>query len=267
MLAALRLNFCVALALSFVGWLRAESCNATCRQPKCEDMRDAVPEFAFNPLDPLLVVRTHPVFRKFHVQSRPFDPRFIFEAFGVKTFYHYDCSVVRPDLSSDSSEVHEHYDAMNYRKVTCRVRATARVLSAAAARPTGLPMRSMRHRVLYSVPDVCHMCMCAFCTRRSTMCDLRRARLWNAMRNKSWCPLAAWHVCNTKHASACPRHSDQHVCKVPTPSPHPALPTTLERARVQAYTHAPSSSPSLPPVFPPIYPPPLFLTRVLSPCG
>jgi len=30
-------------------------------------------------------VQTHPTFHKFHVQSFDFDPRFVFEAFGVKT--------------------------------------------------------------------------------------------------------------------------------------------------------------------------------------
>ena len=30
-------------------------------------------------------MQTHPTFHKFHVQSFDFDPRFVFEAFGVKT--------------------------------------------------------------------------------------------------------------------------------------------------------------------------------------
>ena len=125
MLAALRLNFCVALVLRFVDGLRAESCDATCRQPMCEDMRDAVPEFAFNPLDPLRAVPNHPVFRKFSVQSAAFDPRYIFEAFGTRVDYHFDCTVVKNGLYAPAELVlqdrskHgiEAYDATAYRKL------------------------------------------------------------------------------------------------------------------------------------------------------
>jgi hypothetical protein len=53
------------------------------------------PEYVFNPLSPLLAVRTHVAFRPFRVQWHPFDPLFIQEAFGVKVDYHFDCTVAR----------------------------------------------------------------------------------------------------------------------------------------------------------------------------
>ncbi len=90
----------------------AQSCRL---ELQCEDRRHEVPEFAFNPLDPLHTVQTHPTFRKFQVQSRAFEPGFIFEAFGVRVDYRYDCSVMHPDLYGKPEVL--QYDALAYRKV------------------------------------------------------------------------------------------------------------------------------------------------------
>jgi hypothetical protein len=67
---------------------------------------EAAPEYAFNPLSPLLAVRTHVAFRPFRVQWRPFDPLFIQEAFGVKVDYHFDCTVARWFLFNDEAARH-----------------------------------------------------------------------------------------------------------------------------------------------------------------
>ena len=113
------------LVLAFVPGLLADSPESTCKQPRCEDRRDAVPEFAFNPLDPMRAYPNHPAFRRFSVQSTAFDPRYIFEAFGVRVNYHYDCTVIKNDIFAPVAAVlHERakvgleeHDALAYRKL------------------------------------------------------------------------------------------------------------------------------------------------------
>ena len=83
-------------------------------EPRCEDRRDAVPEFAFNPLDSMRAIHTHPAFRRFRVESSVFDPRFIFEAFGVRVDYHYDCTVTKRAQFGNIDAV--AFDAEGYRK-------------------------------------------------------------------------------------------------------------------------------------------------------
>ena len=113
------------LILVCVSGLPADPPKSSCNQPRCEDSRDAVPEFAFNPLDPMRAYHQHPAFRRFIVQSTAFDPRYIFEAFGVRVDYHYDCTVIKKDIfASVDAVLHERakvglreYDALAYRKV------------------------------------------------------------------------------------------------------------------------------------------------------
>jgi len=88
--------------------------NTCSTEPRCEDRRDAVPEFAFNPLDSMRAIHTHPTFRRFRVESSVFDPRFIFEAFGVRVDYHYDCTVTKRAQFGNIDAV--AFDAEGYRK-------------------------------------------------------------------------------------------------------------------------------------------------------
>ena len=113
------------LILVCVSGLPADPPKSSCNQPRCEDRRGAVPEFAFNPLDPMRAYHQHPAFRRFIVQSAAFDPRYILEAFGVRVNYHYDCTVIKNDIfASVDAVLHERakvglreYDALAYRKV------------------------------------------------------------------------------------------------------------------------------------------------------
>ena len=99
------------LVLAFMSGLLADSPESTCKQPRCEDRRDAVPEFASNPLDPMRAYYQHPAFLRFSVQSATFDPRYIFEAFGVRVDYHYDCTVIKNDIFGSVEA------ALGYRKM------------------------------------------------------------------------------------------------------------------------------------------------------
>ena len=55
----------------------------------------ATPEFAFNPQEPSLFLFNHPIFRRFQVQWYEFDPAFVYEAFGTRVDYSFDCEVDR----------------------------------------------------------------------------------------------------------------------------------------------------------------------------
>lgn len=72
------------------------------RQPKgqtpCDERLSDVPEFAFNPLEPMLQRPNHAVFQNFRVSSSIFDPTFVYEAFGVKVNQSYDCMRNNPDI-------------------------------------------------------------------------------------------------------------------------------------------------------------------------